>query len=212
MKSGKLRIKIAIITGLALGITGLHLGTAQEFERIHIFYRELYFLPLILSAFWFGLRGALAVSLAITAAYLPYTLYHWNAFSPDDLDKILEIGLFNIVAGVSGFLRDREKSRQTEKRRAIAAMAGAVAHEMNTPLFAALGTAQLLQEDFEPGSQARADMDQVIEALQTLKGLIKKIARIEDVVLKAYVGGAQIADIDLSTDDPTPSEPVHSTR
>jgi len=212
MKSGKLRIKIATITGLALGITGLHLGTAQEFERIHIFYRELYFLPLILSAFWFGLRGALAVSLAITAVYLPYTLYHWNAFSPDDLDKILEIGLFNIVAGVSGFLRDREKSRQTEKRRAIAAMAGAVAHEMNTPLFAALGTAQLLQEDFEPGSQARADMDQVIEGLQTLKGLIKKIARIEDVVLKAYVGGAQIADIDLSTDDPTPSEPVHGTR
>lgn len=212
MKSSKQLIKIAMIAGLALSITALHFGTAQKFERMHIFYRELYFLPLILSAFWFGLRGALVVSLAITAVYLPYTLYHWNAFSPDDLDKLLEIGLFNIVAGGLGFLRDRERSRQAEKRKAIAAMAGAVAHEMNSPLFAALGTAQLLQEDFEPGSSARADIDQIIKALKKLKDLIKKIGGLEDVVLKSYVGSAQIVDINRSTNPPDPRRPAHSAR
>ena len=190
--------KAVVIAGLVLAITALHVITAQEQQRVHIVFRELYFLPLILAGFWYGMRGALITSLTVTAFYLPYTVYHWQSFSPDDLDSLLEIVLFNVVAAGVGFLRDRELARQREKRKAVAAMAGAVAHEMNTPLFAALGTAQLLQEDFEEGSAPHADLAQIIASLQQLKAMVRRIASIEEVVVKSYVGGEEIMDIEKS--------------
>jgi len=198
MQSKQPLIKAGLIAGLVLVITALHVATGQEHQRVHIIYRELYFLPLILAGFWYGLRGALVTSLTVTAFYLPYTVYHWQSFSPDDLDSLLEILLFNVVAAGVGFLRDRELTRQREKRKAIAAMAGAVAHEMNTPLFAALGTAQLLQEDFEEGTGPHTDLTQIIASLQQVKGLVRQIATIEDVVVKSYVGREEIMDIGKS--------------
>jgi signal transduction histidine kinase len=198
MQSKTPLIKAGLITGLVLVITALHVATGQENQRVHIIYRELYFLPLILAGFWYGLRGALVTSLTVTAFYLPYTVYHWQAFSPDDLDSLLEILLFNVVAAGVGFLRDREQTRQREKRKAIAAMAGAVAHEMNTPLFAALGTAQLLQEDFEEGTGPHTDLAQIIASLQQVKDLVRQIASIENVVVKSYVGREEIMDIGKS--------------
>lgn len=198
MQLTKPLIKTGLVTGLVLIITALHVITAREHQRVHIIYRELYFLPLILGGFWFGLRGALITSLTITAFYLPYTVYHWQKFSPGDLDSLLEIGLFNIVAAGVGFLRDRELIRQREKRKAVAAMAGAVAHEMNTPLFTALGTAQLLQEDFKAGTGPHTDLKLMIGSLKQIKALVRKIAGIEDVVMKSYVGEEEIVDVEKS--------------
>ncbi|MBW2321706.1 MAG: sensor histidine kinase, partial [Deltaproteobacteria bacterium] len=66
MESKNQRIKAVIIVFLVLVITGLHIFTFQEKELSHVFYRELYFLPLILSAFWFGLRGAFITSICVT--------------------------------------------------------------------------------------------------------------------------------------------------
>jgi two-component system sensor histidine kinase HydH len=101
--------KIILVVILVLGISFLHYFTQQARHHYHIFYRELYFLPLILAGFWFGLRGALIISFGITGLYLPYTLMHWQGFSPEDFDKIMEIMLFNIIAAILGTLRDREK-------------------------------------------------------------------------------------------------------
>lgn len=65
-------------------------------------------------------------------------------------DRLLEIVLFNLIGPALGLLRDREEARMEEKYKAISGMAAAVAPEMNAPLFAAPGTAQLLQDDFGP--------------------------------------------------------------
>ncbi len=198
METKNHQAKIILIATLVLGITGLHIMTSQKQELSHIFYRELYFLPLILTAFWFGLRGALITSLSVTIIYLPYTLFHWQSFSTDDLNRLLEIMLFNIVTNVLGLLRDREKTREKEKRKAVLAMAGAVAHEINTPLFSAIGTAQLLQEEFEPDSSWYSDLQQINRNLKEISHLIKKIAGIENIEIKAYVGSSTIIDIEKS--------------
>src|SRR4030042_1038007 len=108
-KSNKLRI--ILIAVLLICITFLHYFTKMQQIYQHIFYRELYFLPLILSGFWFGLRGGVITSLTITALYLPFTLIHWRG-SPDDFDKILQILLLNIVAAGLGFLSDRGKAEE----------------------------------------------------------------------------------------------------
>lgn len=105
-------MKILVVAMLVILFTCLHYITEHAQVYHHIFYRELYFLPLLLGAFWFGLRGGLITSFGITGLYLPFTLIQWHGFSPDDFDKIMEIILFNVVAAILGILRDRDKMHE----------------------------------------------------------------------------------------------------
>jgi len=193
------RWKMVAIILLVLGISGLHLFISRDFEKGHIIARELYFLPIILSGFWFGLRGGIITSLAITLFYLPYSALYWRGFTPDDLDRLLEITLFNIVAVAVGLLQDRQRKRTREKLESIRAMAATVAHEMNTPLFVATGTLELLQDDFAEDSEAYAEINSVMKSLHELKEMITKISHIENVVTKDYDGTSMIVDIDKSS-------------
>ena len=202
--------QIILLIALVAGISLLHIFTGQSLHHLHVFYRELYFLPLILAGFWFGLRSALATSFSITAVYFIYTLIQWQGFSPDDFNKLLEIGLFNIVATVAGTLRDREKKRENEKLEGIVAMAGAVSHEMNTPLFSALGTAQLLKKELVSETENYKDVQTIITSLQEMRRLIQKISRIDRLEMKDYVGNSRIIDIEKSSKESEFFGPNHA--
>ncbi len=184
---------------MVIGISGLHLFVSRDFEKGHILARELYFLPIILSAFWFGLRGAVITALSITAFYLTYSAFHWRGFTPDDLDRLLEICLFNIVAVTTGFLQDRQKAHAREKLESIKALAGTVAHEMNSPLFVAMGNLELLQDDFEQDSEPYRELEGIKSNLNKLKTLIKRISKLEEVVTRDYDGTSRIVDLDKSS-------------
>jgi thiamine transporter ThiT len=66
--------KIILIIAVLFGITSLVYFTKQDRVNYQIFFRELYFIPIVLAGFWFGVRGALMASLSITILYLPYTI------------------------------------------------------------------------------------------------------------------------------------------
>jgi len=199
IKKVETKWKLLVIAILVVGISGLHLFVSHDFEKGHIIARELYFLPIILSAVWFGLRGGILTSLAITLFYLPYSAIHWSGFTSGDLDRLLEIALFNIVAIAVGILQDRQRARTREKLESIRAMAATVAHEMNTPLFVATGTLELLQDDFDKDSEPYIEINSVMKSLREMKDMIKKISHIEDVVTKDYDGTSMIVDIDKSS-------------
>jgi len=198
IKKVEMRWKILIIALLVVGVSSIHIFVSRDYEKGHIVARELYFLPIILSAFWFGLRGALITSLTITLFYLPYSAVHWRGFVPDDLDRLLEIFLFNVVAVVVGLLQDRQRARTREKFESIRALSATVAHEMNTPLFVATGTLELLHDDFDKDSEPYIEIDSVMKNLRKLKEMIKKISQIENVVTRDYDGTSMIVDIDKS--------------
>jgi len=202
--------QIILLIILVAGISCLHFFTGQSRHHLHVFYRELYFLPLILAGFWFGLRGALATSFSLTAVYFIYTLIQWQGFSPDDFNKLLEIGLFNIVAAVAGTLRDREKERENEKLEGILAMAGGVSHEMNTPLFSALGTAQLLEKEFDSETENYKDVQTILTNLQEMRRLIQKISIIDRIEMKDYVGNSRIIDFEKSSKENEFFSPNHA--
>ncbi len=208
MSPNKHSKQIVLVIGLATGISLLHFFTGQDRHHLHVFYRELYFLPLILAAFWFGLRGALATSFSITVLYLIYTLIQWQGFSSNDFEKLLEIGLFNIVAAVAGALRDREKKRENENLEAVVAMAGSVSHEINTPLYSALGTAQLLKKELDSDAQIYKDIQTILTSLQEIRRLTQKLSRINYIELKHYVGNSRIVDIEKSSQGDEFSPPI----
>jgi signal transduction histidine kinase len=150
--------KIILVAILVMVISLLHYITRMQEVYYHIFYRELYFLPLILAGFWFGLKGGMTASLSITALYLPFIVMEWHGFSPTDFDNLLEILLFNIVAAGFGYIADQEKAEEKGKREAeIAAREQAesadrlkgdflsiMSHELSTPLVSIIGYNDLL--------------------------------------------------------------------
>jgi len=194
MPEKQLKTKITAVAMMAVVISLLHYFTEMRQVYYHIFYRELYFLPLILGGLWFGLKGGLITSLSITALYLPFTLMQWQGFSPDDFDKLLEILLFNIVAIGLGFLSDRGKVEEEAKREAEhfareqaesanrlkSDFLSIVSHELRTPLISIVGYNDLLLD----GIAGKLTEDQ-IDALQKIdknsKRLIELINSLLDI-------------------------------
>lgn len=190
--------KILAILLMVIGISSLHILVSQDFEKGHIIARELYFLPIILSAFWFGLRGAVITSSCITFFFFSYATVQWQGFTPDDLDRLLEIALFNIVAITTGFLQDRQRKEAEEKLASVKALTGTVAHEINSPLFVAIGTLDLLRDDFNGESEPYQEITAVLKNLDDIKVLVQRISSIEEVVTTDYDTTTKIVDLDKS--------------
>lgn len=85
-------------------------------------YREFYFIPLILAAFWFGLRGALLASCSITLFYLAFIWIFWQGLSAEKVNTFIEIIFLNGMALILGLLREREhrERRRTQKMENLA--------------------------------------------------------------------------------------------
>jgi signal transduction histidine kinase len=145
------RQKFIIVFGLAFFVTALHYLTANDHGLRHVFFRELYFLPIMLAAFWFGLLGGLATSLIISFVYGPYVLLHAPGPAIHNLGNMLELILFNVVGLFFGWMKDREKNQEHKLRKAenLAAIGRAVsmiAHDLKTPLVAIGGLSRQLSK------------------------------------------------------------------
>ena len=189
--------KILFITITVVAIASLHYLTQYSRMYHHIVYRELYFLPLIFGGLWFGLRGGVITSIGVIICYLPFVVFSWDNFSPNDLGKSLEIFLFIVVAVLVGTMHDRETARNREKIESIKAMAGTIAHELNTPLQVILGNAQLLQEDFNVNSNAYMELQGIIRNIREMDKIIKKISLVDRVELTDYTDDTKILNIEI---------------
>ncbi|UCF94894.1 MAG: hypothetical protein JSW39_12330, partial [Desulfobacterales bacterium] len=62
-------VKIGLIVFLIGLVTILHYGTVHGKLGLHIPHRELYFIPILLASFWYGLNFGLITSLAVSVIY-----------------------------------------------------------------------------------------------------------------------------------------------
>lgn len=88
------------------------------------------------------------------------------------------------------------ETEQMEKMKlqGVIEMAGTAAHELNSPLFAALGTAQLLREDLS-STEKIAEMDVIISNMKKMADLTRKMTTVTGFESKEYVGTANIVNI-----------------
>lgn len=110
-------IRIPLLALFIIAISMLHYLTPLHLHYLHDIFQRLYYLPIILAAIWFGLRGGLTCSLAVSIVYAPHILFQWGGHLTLELEKYLEILLYNVVGGVTGLLaqRERERSAQLQK-------------------------------------------------------------------------------------------------
>jgi len=90
-------------------------------------------------------------------------------------------------------LLEQEKMERM-KLQGVIEMAGTAAHELNSPLFAALGTAQLLRDDL-PTEEMIEEMDMIIRNMKTMSDLTRKMTSVTGFESKEYVGETKIVTL-----------------
>ncbi|NVN98710.1 MAG: sensor histidine kinase [Geobacteraceae bacterium] len=207
---GSAPARISIIAILILCISLLHYLTPLHLHYLHDIFQRFYYIPIILSALWFGFRGGLASAIAVSIIYTPHILFQWGDHVSMEIEKYLEIVLYNIVGGITGLLAQREKERsielqktakgleesyqklqlQSERilvveeqlRRAerlstLGEMGAVLAHEIRNPLGSIRGTAEILKDDFPPGSAKHEFIEIQIKETERLNNVVEDFLR-----------------------------------
>lgn len=117
----------------------------------HDLFRRLYYLPIILAGFRFGLRGGLVSSVAVSLLFLPHVLMTRTMLPRQASEAVFEIPLYLVVGVVTGILSDRQRKaneslRRSERLKTLGEMAAGMAHEVKNPLAAIRSSAQILTE------------------------------------------------------------------
>ncbi len=189
--------RMCVLAAMVLSIALIDYGFGVYASSFDVIYRELYLAPVLLGAFWFGLKGGLVLSAGVAAVYLPCAVLSLtNTSEALYLSNYVEIMIFIFIGLLFGTLRDREKIRRKEKLEAVTAMAGCVRHELNNPLANALLAAEHLREEIGNSPHDHEDMRIMIENLNRMKRVIRKITEIKGIELKHYASNAMILDID----------------
>jgi two-component system, NtrC family, sensor histidine kinase HydH len=203
-----------------VAVTIAHFGTPMEHEWLHDVLRRLYYIPIIVGAFLFGLRGALVTSVVVTVLYLPHAFWmvgphahHHGMIHADPTgtaNKVLELVLYNVVALVTGLLVEREKRarRDVEQKvvemqameqqlvragrlQSLGELSAGLAHEIKNPL-ASLKTAAAIVADEIPETSPRWKMVAIIE-----KEVDRMAALLERFLSFARPGGLTFAEVNL---------------
>jgi len=110
-------MRIALLGLSILGISLLHYLTPLHLHYLHDIFQRFYYMPIILAALWYGFRGGLTCSLAVSIAYAPHIFFQWGGGLALEMEKYLEIVMYNVVGGVTGLLAQRERERREELQR-----------------------------------------------------------------------------------------------
>ena len=163
--------KSASIILLILLTTILHYVTGTEHRHLHELYQRVYYIPILLAAYWYGpLKGILAAAL-VSILYLYHIERDWSRFPLYVFNQYAEIVMYYAAALVIGFLslRDRRQRERLEKTSqelsqaynqlqktfdhlrkadrltALGQLSAGIAHEIRNPLGSIKGSIEILE-------------------------------------------------------------------
>jgi len=101
-----------IVAAFVILISVLHYSTPTMKWQYHLIYMQSYFIPILIAAFKFRIRGGLGTAIVVSIIYLPHVMLHWGGLIEDNLMRFLQIGLFNIIGFLTGMLAEKEKEEK----------------------------------------------------------------------------------------------------
>lgn len=122
MKKFETPIRLLVILAGIAGISLLHYVTPLTESVLHNIFQRLYYIPIILAAFWFGLEGGIGTALIVSILYAPHIILQWGDRPTLETEKYLEILIYNLVGGVTGFLSAQEKHRREQWEKTAAGL------------------------------------------------------------------------------------------
>ncbi|MBW1979886.1 MAG: histidine kinase [Deltaproteobacteria bacterium] len=113
MFKARKQMKVAVIAALVAVISILHYGALHGNLGLHILHRELYFIPILLASFWFGLRPGVLTAVVVSLIYAPHIFIYSDPHGYF-VTVASQVIVFILVAVVLGWLSDRQKRQQEE--------------------------------------------------------------------------------------------------
>ncbi len=99
--------KVLVIILLVTIITLLHYKSSSVGSQLHEFYRLLYFIPIIYSAFNYGFKGSIAVALFVSFIYSPHIVLSIG-LNIKTLNEFLDILVFFAIGIITGTLVEKK--------------------------------------------------------------------------------------------------------
>jgi two-component system, NtrC family, sensor histidine kinase HydH len=213
----------AFILAFSLLVTFFHLWVFQN-NPTHIVLEELYYVPILVGALFFALKGALIACGFVSVLYLPYLFGPWAIGFLGLADRLLHLMFTWGFAFLAGYLidRDRRIRRQLEKDRYLTGLgqaAATIVHDLKNPLMSILGFARRLKAgkgDLGSGLQTIIDsasqMENIVTDVLNFAKPVQLKTKDEDlrgIVEQATAGckaRAEAAGISLSSE--LPAEPI----
>ena len=148
-----------LVLGAAATLSAGHYLVHVHDPFWHDLFRRLYYLPIILAGFRYGLRGGLITAAGVSLAFIPHVLMTRAMLPRQASEAVFEVPLYFAVGAVTGILADRQRHaaeslRRAERLKTLGEMAAGVAHEVKNPLAAIRSSAEMLARRCdERGSQ-----------------------------------------------------------
>lgn len=105
--------KIAVLTLITVSAAIIHFvipTNRHDLHMVHIVLRKLYFLPPVMAAVWFGFRGSLYTTLAVSSLFSLHAFLDWPGNYMEQANQAGELASFWIVGLIAGRLFEREQS------------------------------------------------------------------------------------------------------
>lgn len=182
------KIKVAIIGAVTTLTLGIHYGFVLEpifgdSHWIHAIHGRFCYIPIVIAASWFGIRGGLYVATTISVLVMPLIVS--SGLSDHNFaGEMVEILFYFAIAGLTGALVEREltaRKKEEEMRlqlersnqlSRVGQIAAGVAHEIKNPLASIKGAIEIINDD-NTSDDERAEFNSI---------LIKEIKRMDATI------------------------------
>jgi signal transduction histidine kinase len=166
-----------LVMGLAV-VSLLHYTTNAVQADLHVLYQRLYYIPIVVGAYWFGLWGGLATAVIAAVAYAPHIHMMWSDNEPYAASQYAELVAFQAAGLLVGLLADRQRGllrryretaislesanqelqasyehlRRANRLSALGEIAAGLAHEIRNPLASIEGALEIITSRVAPGT------------------------------------------------------------
>ena len=161
----KTGLRLPILIVLILLSLGIHfywliiIDAVANSHLFHAIHARFCYIPIVLGALWYGLRGGMIIAVLVSIATFLYVVFK-PVVDPNELTgEYTEIFFYVILGGLSGVMLDRaralrrkkdeaeQKLQQAERFALMGKMAASIAHEIKNPLVSIKGAAQILNDE-----------------------------------------------------------------
>ena len=176
----------------------LHYHTPTTHVWAHPLLQRAYYVPVLLSAIWFGWRGGILAATLSAISYVPHIMMAWSTQREYTAAQYVEVGMFFIVGVMTGLLADYERAqrhtveitakqlaeanlelqnsfeklRRADRLSALGELSAGLAHEIRNPLGSIDGAVQILGRSQLPEETRQEFSELARQEVTRLNGLV----------------------------------------